>query len=638
MKKAGIMIGCLIALSLLARPSINPLSTSINRPEMFSGTGGPDAYGYTWIDNNDTTLPGAPTYHWIDITKIGTEVTGLGDDNTVGPFDIGFQFPYYWYKVDKFYICSNGVISFSDKDVWISHSGGGGTGGQIPSPQRPNDVVAPLGGDLKFTPDRGKVYYYTNNKDSLIVSYIDVPEWHRGVPGEIFGSHTFQIILTKEDSSITFQYGPQDGDFHYDTDVEVTNAIGIENNTGTIGLQYLRNNQPAENMYREGLAVKIIPPETTSYEVRDVAVTDVMSEGSRGIFVHINQSIPLWVRVRNVGNQPMSDITVVCSITDEVGNTIYQNNLSINSLKVGEIKKVDFPSWKADLEGTYTMISYISVASDMNPTNDMSDAELKVIHYPCRLSYWEEGDSLGATGFGVNSGMGVKYTPPSYPVNIDTVFIALADSLHPTDMALHIYKDDGPDGLPGTLLWADTFAIPDSEGGWNVKFFSFPITPSVKIESGSFYVVGIQIEEGILYFLTSEDPPFSRQNWEVLDGTFAPYRGNEESDLYMAVSVRGQFGIEENPNKPQPHLLFSIHPSTLLKDKAVISFTTSYRGRVNLSVYDVSGRLLENLMDGEIEPGVHKIIWDNKRVPSGVYFINLRFAGKSLTKKLVLVK
>jgi len=45
------------------------------------GGGGPDAYGYMYLDS-DTTCPGAPTYNWVSIKGVGTEITSLGDDNT----------------------------------------------------------------------------------------------------------------------------------------------------------------------------------------------------------------------------------------------------------------------------------------------------------------------------------------------------------------------------------------------------------------------------------------------------------------------------------------------------------------------------------------------------------------------------
>ena len=85
-------------------------------PPLVTGTGGPDDYGYTWIDSDSA---GGPNYQWVDITtKAGAvEITSMmGDDNVVGPLDVGFDFNYYWYTVDHCYIGSNGYISFADND------------------------------------------------------------------------------------------------------------------------------------------------------------------------------------------------------------------------------------------------------------------------------------------------------------------------------------------------------------------------------------------------------------------------------------------------------------------------------------------------------------------------------------------
>ena len=104
----------------------------------------------------------------------------------------------------------------------------------MPNSYEPNDVLAPLGGYLNFALGRGQVFYYTNNQDSLIVSFIDVPEWHYGT--DTAGSHTFQLILYKGDSSITFQYGPQRGEFDYGSNRETTTkALGIYYQTDNFG-------------------------------------------------------------------------------------------------------------------------------------------------------------------------------------------------------------------------------------------------------------------------------------------------------------------------------------------------------------------------------------------------------------------
>lgn len=41
-----------------------------------------------------------------------TSVTSLGDDNSAGPYNIGFSFNFYTTAYTQFYIGSNGLISF----------------------------------------------------------------------------------------------------------------------------------------------------------------------------------------------------------------------------------------------------------------------------------------------------------------------------------------------------------------------------------------------------------------------------------------------------------------------------------------------------------------------------------------------
>src|ERR1035437_5970514 len=74
-------------------------------------SGGPDALGYTW--KNSDTIAGPP-YNWKDIKIKGTIVNGLMDDNTVGPYNLGFNFRYYLSDCNKIWIGSNGYISFQN--------------------------------------------------------------------------------------------------------------------------------------------------------------------------------------------------------------------------------------------------------------------------------------------------------------------------------------------------------------------------------------------------------------------------------------------------------------------------------------------------------------------------------------------
>ncbi len=74
-----------------------------------------------------------------------------------------------------------------------------------------------------------------------------------------------------------------------------------------------------------------------------------------------------------------------------------------------------------------------------------------------------------------------------------------------------------------------------------------------------------------------------------------------------------------------------------------IMFDLPQPGRVNLSVYDCSGRLVRTLVDSEKAAGHHEFIWmaDNdmgQRMASGVYFCVLHSENGNATSKLVLLK
>ena len=65
--------------------------------------------------------------------------------------------------------------------------------------------------------------------------------------------------------------------------------------------------------------------------------------------------------------------------------------------------------------------------------------------------------------------------------------------------------------------------------------------------------------------------------------------------------------------------------------------------RVRLTVYDVSGREIAQLVDETSKAGYHEAIWDGRNasgaeVSSGAYFYRLDAGATTLTRKMLLVK
>jgi len=79
-------------------------------------SGGPDIFGYSWIDSDD---PDGPEYNWRDISGMGTQVSFTHNDQATDLIPIGFTFNYYGIDYTDFRINPNGWIGFGDD--WIDY-------------------------------------------------------------------------------------------------------------------------------------------------------------------------------------------------------------------------------------------------------------------------------------------------------------------------------------------------------------------------------------------------------------------------------------------------------------------------------------------------------------------------------------
>jgi hypothetical protein len=65
-------------------------------------------------------------------------------------------------------------------------------------------------------------------------------------------------------------------------------------------------------------------------------------------------------------------------------------------------------------------------------------------------------------------------------------------------------------------------------------------------------------------------------------------------------------------------------------------------GPVTLRAYDVAGRLVRTLLDGTRAPGPHEVVWDGaghdgRRLPGGVYLLELSAEGRQAVRRIILL-
>jgi hypothetical protein len=183
------------------------------------GQGGPDAFGYRWIDSDE---PGGPTFNWVEINTTGTLVEP-SDDGNVGPFDIGFTFEFYGVEFTQFRIAANGFVSFTSTTGTLSNT-------YIPNSNEPNNLLALMWDDLRPASGggEGNIYYEYDGLNRLIIEYDGVIRYGTSY------HYTMQIIL-QSNGQIFYQYKTMEGDR---TD---ESTIGIENAAGDDGLEVVYN-------------------------------------------------------------------------------------------------------------------------------------------------------------------------------------------------------------------------------------------------------------------------------------------------------------------------------------------------------------------------------------------------------------
>jgi len=105
------------------------------------------------------------------------------------------------------------------------------------------------------------------------------------------------------------------------------------------------------------------------------------------------------------------------------------------------------------------------------------------------------------------------------------------------------------------------------------------------------------------------------------------------SDLLDLNSVE-QFPSKFSLDSPYPN---PFNPSTS------ISYDIPKTGKIHLAVFDLNGRLIKTLKNGETKRGYHSTIWDAKDengvgVSTGIYFIKLTSSSFLNTKKILYLK
>ncbi len=146
-------------------------------------------------------------------------------------------------------------------------------------------------------------------------------------------------------------------------------------------------------------------------------------------------------------------------------------------------------------------------------------------------------------------------------------------------------------------------------------------------------------DDEVTLFFQFWDEDYQGEDWVYI----YEYTDTTTVDAVAESAVQIPQGVSLGQNYPNP-----FNPAT------TIEFTLEYPARVNLSVYDMRGRLVSGLntidevsghahdlpesIKGWFPAGEHSVQFNGDNLPSGIYFYRLEAAGQVRTRKMLLFR
>lgn len=478
------------------------------------GAGGPDEFGYVWIDSDEQ---GGPAYQWTDISGTGTLITGFTDDNVLGPYNIGFSFPFYENTYSQVYVSSNGYLVFGN-------TGSAYTNQNIPNSSSPNNLLAWFWNDLTG----GGSVRYQNMGDRWIIQFNNYPD----LSGT--GTITAQVHLFPN-GHIRIYYN------NITSGMNITSStVGIENSDGTIATNINYNSAYVHN----GLAIAIDFPIPTFITAVNPAQGQVPAGESVEViatFTSNNLDFPVGTHTAELElntNDLAAEVVMIPAtmVVYEPGMLTGTVTSAVDGSPIFGAMVIAGPyTAMTNEDGTYQIIldaglynltfsktGYTSVSVTgvviTETQTTVVDAELEELFYPptlvhavvnaadsqCDVTWgvphpdyeilYDDGSAENYTAWALPGNMNaVKFTPAGYPATVYGGKIYVGDGSFPnnntgflgTTFGAMVFDDDGANGLPGTVL--DSIEVTVNNYGW-IEFNGLNAT----IEDGNFYLVMVQ--------------------------------------------------------------------------------------------------------------------------------------------------
>ena len=417
-----------------------------------------------------------------------------------------------------------------------------------------------------------------------------------------FTSRTGKIYALAHKDTTTINY------INYDTGSTLffTPVIADLNNNGLSEVIAAAHNKKIYALNYENQLISGFPVELTAPFNAELAVADLDNNGTKEIIAGTVDG-KLWAINHDGTIKTGFPVQLTGGVT---GSPIVLNN---GRIVVGTRNYLYVVSPEGTILTTRQVTGdmaggAIAVDIERNGELDIVFVTTNGMLYACR----QDGSDI--SGFPVSSGTFVNCPPLAADIDGDNQYeIILQSHLN----SIYIYNNDG------TLFSGFPFNM-NFNGSTPATLTDFDADGNYDIVSG--YSNGVLV-------IKLRRPLGNMDAWTV-------YRGSLSRQASFAAT-----GFVSNDDQVAVNkILLSANYPNPFNPETTISFTLpKAEQQVSLSIYNSKGQKIKTLFSGNADQGTQRLVWngvdDNGRaVGSGIYFYRLTVAGKSHSRKMLLLK
>ena len=181
-------------------------------------------------------------------------------------------------------------------------------------------------------------------------------------------------------------------------------------------------------------------------------------------------------------------------------------------------------------------------------------------------------------------------------------------------------------------------------GGWDV-FVSRLNADLTSLEASTF-LGGSDTDEGLSLALGGDGTVYVTgftvsSDFPTTPGAYDPSFNGGESDVFVSrldANLSGSpTGVTEQSEVPSEFAVLQNYPNPF-NPTTTIRFSIPQRSHVTLKVFDVLGREVATLVEGELNAGEHSVVFNADGLPSGVYFTQMKAGDVVQRIKIMVLK